>query len=173
MKKILILSLLSLFLFGCDEEEDLNPVAISVTEIKLTPIGQIQSEESFKSEYANGELICTLRTKRIRKNDQIKYVIARKKDKELTLSIETYPHEHGDFCFLDSCMLYQDVSFHLIELKSGKYSVTLIDNGLERHSFDLNLKENFYTPLFGGVFITPSYKAVVFNDITICLLLNK
>ncbi|MCL1938777.1 MAG: hypothetical protein FWF52_10320 [Candidatus Azobacteroides sp.] len=109
-------------------------IYLEVTDITLKDIGKKPSEFEFDIESINDSIQkCIMRTRAIKKNDNVESIKAFIQGKNLNIDVISYPYDFE--CDNDSCFTVHDVSFNLIGLNKGYYNVYTRVNFSETNIF--------------------------------------
>lgn len=124
----------TLFSVSSCHHDDEREIYLDVADIGLVDIGRIPYEFEFSTETINDNAQrCKIRTRLIKKNDQIKSIKAVVKGNDLTIDVISYPFDFE--CNEDSCFTVHEVNFDLIGIKKGTYNVLTRINHSEIKQF--------------------------------------
>lgn len=136
-----LLFLATLFCFSCDHSNmDNSDEVLSVSNIIITDLGQVNPVKDFKMKKSGSSVTCEVRTKLIKKGDEIQKIYLYQQNKTLKINIISTPN---DFDCIDlSCFTTHIVTFDIDkELPKGVYDIELgINNGYtEGYAFKYEL----------------------------------
>jgi hypothetical protein len=139
-KKIyFIVIIVTLFLVDSCYHDEEEKVYLEVADSNLKDIGRISSEFEFDIKSINDTVKkCTMRTRAIKKNDNIESIKVFIQGKNLNIDVISYPFDFD--CADDSCFTVHDVSFNLIGINKGSYNVCTRVNYSETNKFYYSIK---------------------------------
>lgn len=132
MRISLICFVMMFSLLSCHEDND-EFVSRRVSNIVLTDLGKIEAKLNF-SAYSKGDTLnCSITTFTINKNDTVEEVRAFTQKDHLSIDVKSSPYDlvfDGDSTyFLDERFSMHNVSFQIIGVPKGIYTVDLAVNG--------------------------------------------
>lgn len=137
----LIILIATLFLVSScskDEKEE-EKVYLEVTDIDLQDIGRTTDQYTFETESIDDNVQkCKIRTRWIKKDDEIDFIKVFVQGNYLQIDITSYPFDWAN-TDINSYTVH-DLSFNLTGLKKGSYRVYTNVNGNERKEFQYQIE---------------------------------
>ncbi|MDR0613348.1 MAG: hypothetical protein LBG45_07725 [Dysgonamonadaceae bacterium] len=142
INKKIYLTVITVALFlasSCSNDDEEKKVYLEVTGINLIDIGKIKPFEFlFEIESINDDTVkCTMRTRLIKKNDNLESIEVFTQGNNLNIVVTSYPFDFD--CADAGCFTAHDLSFNLTDIKKGSYNVCTVVNYSETNKFHYSI----------------------------------